>query len=199
MGRVLVHMSISVDGFFEGPDADISWHRVDAEVHGFVNDLLRPVPTYLSGRRNYELMQSFWPTADQDPDAPPEIVDFAGIWRAAHKYVASRTLTEVADGDVLVREVDADLVTALAERGDVVVGAADLAGHVLRLGLVGGRHVQVLAPREHRAVRQRHHGVPRAARDGAQRRGPVEGQQRRLVHDGPHCPVAQLSSCIVSP
>ena len=136
MGRVLVHMSISVDGFFEGPDADISWHRVDAEVHGFVNDLLRPVPTYLSGRRNYELMQSFWPTADQDPDAPPEIVDFAGIWRAAHKVVASRTLTEVADGDVLVREVDADLVTALAERGDVVVGAADLAGHVMRLGLV---------------------------------------------------------------
>ena len=136
MGRVFVHMSVSVDGFFEGLGADISWHLVDAEVHGYVNDVLRPVATYLVGRRSYELMQAYWPTADLEPDVPPEIRDFAEQWRSTPKVVASRTLASVADGDSLVREVDADVVRSLATRGDVSVGGADLAGPLLALGVV---------------------------------------------------------------
>jgi dihydrofolate reductase len=136
MGRVFVHMSVSVDGFFEGPGADISWGLVDAEVHAYINDVLRPVATYLVGHRSYELMQAYWPTADLDPGAAPEILDFAQQWRAAPKVVVSRTLASVADGDTLVRDLDADLVRSLAARGDLSVGGADLAGQVLALGLV---------------------------------------------------------------
>ena len=127
MGRVFVHMSVSVDGFFEGPRADISWHLVDAEVHGYVNDVLRPVATYLVGRRSYELMQAYWPTADLEPDVPPEIRDFAEQWRSTPKVVASRTLASVADGDSLVREVDADVVRSLASRSRQQQGGQ--AGH----------------------------------------------------------------------
>jgi len=136
MGRVFVHMSVSVDGYFEGLDGDISWHRMDAELHQQVNDELRSVATYLEGRRSYELMQSYWPTADLDPDAPAEVRDFAATWRSTPKVVASRTLTSVDPADTLVRDVDAGLVRSLAERGDVAVGGAELAGHVLALGLV---------------------------------------------------------------
>jgi dihydrofolate reductase len=136
MGHVVVHMSVSVDGFFEGLDGDISWHRVDAELHQHVNDELRSVATYLEGRRTYALMETYWPTADLDPDAPAEIRDFAAIWRSTPKVVASRTLASVNDGDSLVRDVDADLLRSLAARGDVAVGGAELAGHVLALGLV---------------------------------------------------------------
>jgi dihydrofolate reductase len=136
MGRVLLHASVSLDGFFEGPDADISWHRIDAELHQHVNDELRSVATYLEGRRSYELMQAYWPTADLEPDAEPEIRDYARLWRTTPKVVASRTLSAVGEGDTLVRDVDAQLVRSLAERGDVAVGGADLAGQVLALGLV---------------------------------------------------------------
>ena len=136
MGRVFVHMSVSVDGFFEGPDADISWGLIDAEVHGFINDVLRGTTTYLEGRRSYELMQAYWPTAHLEPDPEPEILDFAQQWRTTPKVVASRTLTEVADGDTLVRDVDADLVRSLAARGDLGVGGADVAAQVLAMGLV---------------------------------------------------------------
>ena len=81
MGQVILHMSVSVDGFFEGLDGDISWHRIDAELHQHVNDELRSVATYLEGRRSYELMQAYWPTADLEPDAEPEIRDYAQLWR----------------------------------------------------------------------------------------------------------------------
>jgi dihydrofolate reductase len=136
MGRVIVHLGMSIDGFMEGPDADISWHRMDAELHQHINDELRGVATYLEGRRSYELMQAYWPTADEDPDAEPEIRDFAQLWRTTPKVIASRTLEAVAPGDRLVRDVDAELVRSLAAHGDVAVGGADLAGQVLAMGVV---------------------------------------------------------------
>ena len=76
MGHVVLHSGISLDGFFEGPDADISWHRVDAELHQHMNDVLRPAGAFLEGRVTYQLMESVWPTMDADPSAAPQEAEF---------------------------------------------------------------------------------------------------------------------------
>jgi dihydrofolate reductase len=131
-------MSVSVDGFFEGPEHDIGWHLVDEEVHAYVNGTLRGMSAFLEGRRVYELMESYWPTADEDPDSPEPVREFAGIWRETPKIVYSRTLESVGPNATLEREVDPDAVRALKAQdgGDMSLGGADLLRTFLGHGLV---------------------------------------------------------------
>jgi hypothetical protein len=77
--RIIWTMSVSVEGYMEGPDHDIGWHLVDEELHGHMNDWIGAAGLLLEGRVTCELMANFWPTADQDPDAPPTMVEFADL------------------------------------------------------------------------------------------------------------------------
>lgn len=128
MRKIVVHMSVSLDGFFEGPDHDIGWHRVDEELHTYINEYLASTSAFLMGRVVYGEMEEFWPTADEDPDVSPSMAEFAGIWRAIPKIVYSRTLQQVGPNATIVRDVVPDEVRALEEQpgGDMTVGGADL-------------------------------------------------------------------------
>jgi dihydrofolate reductase len=140
---VLVYSAIaSLDGFVADADGGFAWAAPDPELHAFVNELERPVGTYLYGRRMYEVM-SAWETMDDDA---PEMRDFAQIWRAADKVVYSRTLAEPATARTrLEREFDPEAVLQLkAEAGtDISVGGPELAGEALRAGLVDELHLFV--------------------------------------------------------
>jgi len=71
-------MLISVDGYFEGLDHDISWHNVDAEFNDFADKQLEEIGTLLFGHRTYDLMASFWPksksTTAEFMNALPKVV-----------------------------------------------------------------------------------------------------------------------------
>jgi dihydrofolate reductase len=92
MRDVVLFSSISIDGFMEAPNRDISWHRIDEEVHQYFNEYLSGMGAFLSGRVTYEMMAEYWPTADANPESSPTEVEFAGIWREMPKYVFSKTL-----------------------------------------------------------------------------------------------------------
>jgi len=126
VGVVVAFMSISLDGFIEGPQQQLDWHRVDEDLHRHFNDALRPMAAFLDGRTTYELMAGFWPTADADPDASPSVADFARIWRDMPKVVYSRTLPSAGWNTTIKRDIDADEVRELASHGDVTVGGAGL-------------------------------------------------------------------------
>jgi dihydrofolate reductase len=138
MRKIVMAQSVSLDGFMEGPDHDISWHRVDDELHRHFNEELGAMSAFLHGRVTYELMAGFWPTADQDPDASPPVAEFARIWRDMPKIVYSRTLERVDWNATIARDVVADEVRELASGpgGDMAVGGADLAGSFRRLDLI---------------------------------------------------------------
>jgi dihydrofolate reductase len=138
MRKIVLHMTVSLDGFFEGPDHDIGWHLVDDELHTYVNEHLAPMSAFLEGRVSYELMEGFWPTADQDPDISPPMKEFAGIWRGMPKIVFSRTLEHVGPNAEVRREVDPAEIRALKEQpgGDMAVGGADLADTFRRYDLI---------------------------------------------------------------
>src|SRR5947199_908650 len=82
---------MSLDGFIADESGNFGWAAPDEEVHRFVNDLERPVGTYLYGRRMYETMR-YWETVGEAGGQPPVALDFARIWRRADKIVYSRTL-----------------------------------------------------------------------------------------------------------
>lgn len=129
MRKIVLHLGISLDGYFEGPDADISWHRVDEELHTFFNEQLAQSSVFLEGRVTYELMEEFWPTADEDPAASPAVKQFADIWRGMPKIVYSRTLDTPGPNATVVRDVVPEEVRALQAQpgGDMVVGGPVLA------------------------------------------------------------------------
>ncbi|HET9051340.1 MAG TPA: dihydrofolate reductase family protein [Candidatus Dormibacteraeota bacterium] len=138
MRRVVLWMSVSVDGFFEGTGRELDWQTVDAELHTHFNEVLAGMSAFLEGRVTYDLMEGFWPAADEDPQSPPPIVEFAGIWRAMPKVVYSRTLAQAGPNATVVREVSVEQVEALkaGPGGDMALGGADVADTFLRLGLV---------------------------------------------------------------
>lgn len=95
MRKIILMTSVSVDGFFERPDRDISWHLVDEELHQYINDDLGRKGGFLSGRITHELMAEFWPTAEQAPDITPAMAEFAAIWPNMPKFAFSRTRVRV--------------------------------------------------------------------------------------------------------
>ncbi|WP_395402765.1 hypothetical protein ACHMXB_03360 [Arthrobacter sp. UC242_113] len=79
MRKIILMMPVSVDGFFEGLDRDISWHLVDDELLRSLNERFRTMSAFMSGRITHELMAGYWPTAGQDPGLSAPMAEFAGI------------------------------------------------------------------------------------------------------------------------
>ena len=129
MRKIILMMSVSIDGFFEGPDRDISWHLVDEELHQHFNDECRAMGAFLDGRITHELMAEFWPTADQDPDSTAAMAEFAGIWRDMPKFVFSRTLTTADWNTKVIHDVVPEEIAQLKAQpgGDLGLGGANLA------------------------------------------------------------------------
>ncbi|SEQ35360.1 dihydrofolate reductase family protein [Lentzea albida] len=116
--------SVSLDGFFEGPDHDIDWHHMNDELHGHINAELAKFGTFVNGRRNHELMLGAWPHAEDHPEWPQAMRDFAPIWRNARKIVYSRTKHFTDWNSETRTEVDPDEIRRLP--GDVMVGGNEL-------------------------------------------------------------------------
>jgi dihydrofolate reductase len=142
----LIYSAIaSLDGYIEDEEGKFDWAEPDEEVHAFINDLERPVGTYLYGRRLYEVMVG-WETEPGLADQSPVMRDFAEIWRAAEKVVYSKTLGAVSTARTRIeRDFDPEAVRqmkAAAER-DMTVGGPDLADQMFKVGLVDEVHLFV--------------------------------------------------------
>lgn len=146
MANLIYSAMTSLDGFVVDEDGNFDWAAPDEEVHAFVNDLERPVGTYLYGRRMFEVM-GFWETAHTLTDQPPYIKDYTEIWQAADKVVYSRTLKTVSTAKTRIeRDFDPEAVRLMkAQAGrDITVGGPDLAAQAIKAGLVDECHLFVM-------------------------------------------------------
>jgi len=138
MAKLIYAAIASLDGYVADEHGNFDWAAPDEEVHTFVNDLERPLGTYLYGRRMYETML-FWEDPESVEGEPEVMRDFAGIWRAADKVVYSRTLRDSASERTRIdRELDPDEIRRMKESSerDLSVGGATLAGQAIAAGLV---------------------------------------------------------------
>jgi dihydrofolate reductase len=138
MGKLIYAMSVSLDGFADAPGHSLDWVEVDEELHTFFNDQSREISASLYGRRMYELMFAYWPTAEADPASAPVEREFAAIWKRIPRIVFSTTLDQVDPGSRLVRSDPAEEVARLkAQPGyDMDVGGPTLASTLMRAGLI---------------------------------------------------------------
>ena len=143
MARLVYSMLASVDGYVVDEDGGFDWAAPTEEVHAFVNELERPIGTYLYGRRMYDVMV-YWENPPTEPDEPPVTRDYTQIWQAADKVVYSRTLESATSARTRIeREFDPDTVRALVARSerDVSIGGPHLAASALAAGLVDECHL----------------------------------------------------------
>ncbi|HMG28808.1 MAG TPA: dihydrofolate reductase family protein [Jiangellaceae bacterium] len=143
MAKLIYSAITSLDGYIADEDGNFDWAVPDEEVHTFINDLERPIGTYLYGRRMYEVMVG-WETAHTLADQPPVMQDFAEIWQAAEKIVYSRTLETVSSARTRIeRDFDAEAVRQVkaAVGRDITVGGPNLAAEAFKAGLVDECHL----------------------------------------------------------
>jgi dihydrofolate reductase len=138
MRKIFFSMFTTLDGFIEGPNGELDWAIVDEELHTYINKEQSSTDTYLYGRRLYETMAAYWPTADQDPEATDYTLEFARIWNEMPKVVFSKTLEHVNWNSRLVQDdIAGEIARLKAQPGkDMEVGGADLAASFMELGLI---------------------------------------------------------------
>ena len=138
MARLIYSAIASLDGYVADEEGNFDLAAPDGEVHRFVNDLERPVGTYLYGRRMYEVM-SYWEDMPGVADQPAVVQDFAQIWQAADKIVYSKTLETVSTARTrLERDLDPEAIRVLKATAvrDISVGGPELAAQAIEAGLV---------------------------------------------------------------
>lgn len=143
MTKLIYVTNVSLDGYIEDEHGSFEWTAPGDEFFTFITDLVRPVGTYLYGRRLYETMAP-WET---DPALAAQsglMADFAGVWQAADKVVYSTTLAAVSTARTrLEHTFDPASVRAMkaSATSDLTVGGAHLAAHALEAGLVDECHL----------------------------------------------------------
>ena len=140
LSKIQYAFNVSLDGFIEDTQGSLDWSNPDEELHRHFNELEEATDISLYGRRLYETMAAFWPTAGQDPTLPEYILEYARIWNATPKVVFSKTLAEVGSNSRLVRDDLAGEVRRLkAQPGKTLsVGGAGLAASLMALDLIDG-------------------------------------------------------------
>lgn len=142
MAKLIYSSITSLDGYIEDENGKFDWAEPDDEVFAFVNELERPIGTYLYGRRMYETMVP-WETIDTGGQSSA-MQEFATLWRAADKVVYSRTLREAMSARTRIeRDFDRAAVREMkASAGrDLTVGGPELAAHAFAAGLVDECHL----------------------------------------------------------
>ena len=146
MAKLIYSVIASLDGYVADEDGNFDWAVPDEEVHTFINDLERPVGTYLYGRRMYEVMVG-WETDPTLADQSPVMRDFAEIWQAADKIVYSKTLEAVSTATTRIeRDFDPEAVRQMKARAgrDILVGGPELAAQAFKAGLIDECHLFVV-------------------------------------------------------
>lgn len=146
MSKLIYFMPGSLDGFIADENNSFDWSAPDDAVMALINDIHRPIGTYLYGRKNYEVM-TVWQTPEVMPDLMPTAVEFGRIWQAADKIVYSKSLETVSTPKTrLVREFEPQAIRDLKAQlpHDISVAGPNLAAQAIRAGLVDEVHLLVV-------------------------------------------------------
>lgn len=134
MRKLIYSINVTIDGV-----ADHTAVIADDELHDFYTDLLGTVDIVLFGRKTYQLMESFWPVADQDPRTTKSMIRFADKFNSISKIVFSKTLDKAAwNNTTLIKENAVEEVSKLKQQTGkhLSVGGISLASALMKAGLI---------------------------------------------------------------
>ncbi|WP_062047423.1 dihydrofolate reductase family protein [Bacillus sp. JCM 19034] len=139
MRKLILSMVMSLDGFIETRDKDISWHIWDDEMQAYMADFLEGCDELLYGRKAYEMMIDYWPEAEKNMDHSKEHRNFASKMNSLNKVVYSRTLNEATWNARIVKENIIDEVIDMKKRGGkniVLLAGSTLAATLIKHNVI---------------------------------------------------------------
>ncbi|GLY65757.1 dihydrofolate reductase family protein [Amycolatopsis taiwanensis] len=142
MRKIYAFIAVSADGYHEGPDRELDWHVVDEEFNEFAIKQLHETGTLVFGRATYQMMASYWPTAEAKRDDP----EVAALMNAVPKVVASRTLREAGWAGPVTGDAAGELTALKAQPGkDIgIFGSSTLTVDLLRAGVLDELRLMVM-------------------------------------------------------
>src|ERR671927_230752 len=102
MRKIISFVHISLDGFVAGPNGEMNWIKVDEEIFDYAGDRTKEADTALYGRVTYEMMEGYWPTAGNKPDATQHEIEHSRWYNAIHKIVLSGTMTNPVSNNLTI-------------------------------------------------------------------------------------------------
>ncbi len=113
MRKIISFMHISLDGFVAGPNGEMNWIKVDEEIFDHVGKRISKTDTALYGRVTYDMMEGYWPTAADKPNASKHDIEHSKWYSQVHKVVLSTTLKE--EGQTNTTVISNNLVERINE------------------------------------------------------------------------------------
>lgn len=134
MRKIISFMHISLDGFVAGPNGEMNWIHVDEELFDYVGKRISGGDTALYGRKTYEMMESYWPTAGSQPNASKHDIEHSEWYSKVHKVVLSKTLTEanLANTKIISQNLSGNINEIKKTNGeDILLFGSPTATHAL--------------------------------------------------------------------
>lgn len=137
MNKIILWMQSSLDGFTEGPNGEFDWPVVGPDLTAHFVSRLGAAGMFLYGRKVYEGMAAYWPTADADPNSDGNHVAFSKLWKPMPKAVFSRSLTSAEWNTTVLKDIEKVRELQQTASGDLVFfGGSEVAGQLVQAGLI---------------------------------------------------------------
>jgi dihydrofolate reductase len=142
MGKIISFMHISLDGFVAGPNGEMDWIKVDEEIFDHVSKRINEGYTALYGRVTFQMMENYWPTAADKPDASKHDIEHSKWYSKVHKVVLSKTL-KAADftNTTIISENLSDRINEIKKRPGkeiLLFGSPSATHSLIRQNLIDG-------------------------------------------------------------
>jgi dihydrofolate reductase len=142
MRKLISFVHISLDGFVAGPKGEMNWITINEEIFDYVEKLLKPIDTALYGRVTFEMMENYWPTAADKPNASKHDKEHSQWYKNANKVILSKSLhgKKISNSTIISSNL-ADEITKLkqATGSDIVIFGSPGATHsLMKENLVDG-------------------------------------------------------------
>src|SRR4030095_15739704 len=142
MRKIISFMHISLDGFVAGPNGEMNWIKVDGEIFDDVGKRISEGDTALYGRVTYQLMESYWPTAGDKPNASRHDIEHSKWYSKVHKVVLSKTMEEAGlINTTIISDNLSDRINDLKQQAgpDILLFGSPTATHsLIQLNLIDG-------------------------------------------------------------
>jgi dihydrofolate reductase len=132
MRKIISFMHISLDGFVAGPNGEMNWITVNEEIFDHVGKRISEGDTALYGRVTYQMMESYWPTAADKPNASRHDIEHSKWYSTVHKVVLSKTLKD-ATNTTMISDHLSDQINAIKQQAgkEILLFGSPTATHAL--------------------------------------------------------------------
>ena len=134
MRRLVLFMHASLDGFVAGPNGEMDWIDVNDEMFEYAGQRTRDADTALYGRVTYQMMESYWPTAGDQPTATKHDIEHSKWYNSVAKVVVSRTMkgTKLTNTRIVGDGVTGEILKLKQNAGkDIVMFGSPTVAHAL--------------------------------------------------------------------